>query len=120
MGIESNSQYTGSPLQNYNGVVQCDVRMLARLFHLGIEKSDGGFSNRYYQSSFIHPGPNSCCMGGCTLLLFQEHWSSSNDCKKCHGNIVWCLTKFMLTTNRDFDTALVMDKNSSVDIVSVW
>ena len=33
--------------------------------------------------------------------------------------IVWCLTKFMLTTSTDFDTALVMDKNSSMDIVSV-
>ena len=35
-------------------------------------------------------------------------------------HIVWCLTKFMLTTITDFDTALVMDKNSSMDIVSVW
>ena len=33
--------------------------------------------------------------------------------------IVWCLTKFMLTTITDFDTAQVMDKNSSMDIVSV-
>ena len=33
--------------------------------------------------------------------------------------IVWCLTKFMLTTTTDFDTALVMDKNNSMDIVSV-
>ena len=33
--------------------------------------------------------------------------------------LVWCLTKFMLTTITDFDTALVMDKNSSMDIVSV-
>ena len=31
--------------------------------------------------------------------------------------IVWCLTKFMLTTITDFDTALVIDKNSSMDIV---
>ena len=35
-------------------------------------------------------------------------------------NIVWCPTKFMLTTNTDFDTAQVMDKNSSMDIVSDW
>ena len=30
--------------------------------------------------------------------------------------IVWCLTKFMLTTITDFDTALVMDKNSSMNV----
>ena len=30
--------------------------------------------------------------------------------------LVWCLTKFMLTMNTNFDTALVMDKNSSMDI----
>ena len=34
--------------------------------------------------------------------------------------VVWCLTKFMLTTIRDCDTAIVMDQNSSMDIASIW
>ena len=47
--------------------------------------------------------------------------SNRNERKQLEESLlVWCLTKCMLTTITDFDTALVLDKYSGMDIVSVY
>ena len=48
MDVENNSQYVESLFQRQQGVAQSDVRLIARLFQLSSEWSDGRYWNSYF------------------------------------------------------------------------